>query len=252
MNSVKTIENIDTVSYEISENHKLIKYEITSEENSINIRVKKNIECIMVAYLHMDINSKFNLNVELEENAKLTFYNVTTSSKNVDVNVTCTMNKLYSEFNNLSVVLAKDNANYHSITSVFHNEKSTISNVEIYAIASDTAKVILDNNATIKKGCSKAKAYQKAKGLTLSKHAMIKALPNLFIDEYDVIANHAASIGSLNPEDLFYLMSRGLPKEEASKIIIMGFINPLLGCIDDEQTKKIILENFLEKSNLNK
>ena len=58
------------------------------------------------------------------------------------------------------------------------------------------------------------------------------------------------SIGSLNPDDLFYLMSRGLPKEEASKIIIMGFINPLVDCITDTETKEMLKTNFIEKTTI--
>lgn len=252
MNSIKTVNDINVASFIVSKNNEFIKYEIEKETNNVKVKVEKDINCKMIAYLQKDMNANFNLSVELEENAKLTFYSIVTTSNNVSVNVKCILSKTNAEFNNLSVVLARDNANYYSMIDCMHNEKSTTSNVEVYAIADDFAKVSLDNNATIKKGCAKTVAKQKAKGLTLSKNAMIKALPNLFIDEYDVIANHAASIGSLNPEDLFYLMSRGLKKEDASKIIIMGFINPLLSCIDDEKTKQMILDNFLEKSNLKK
>ena len=45
-------------------------------------------------------------------------------------------------------------------------------------------------------------------------------------------------------------MSRGLSKEEASKIIIMGFINPLVDKIEDSQTKEMLINSFLEKSSL--
>ena len=69
-------------------------------------------------------------------------------------------------------------------------------------------------------------------------------MPNLFIDEYDVIANHAASIGSINKEDLFYLMSRGLEEKEASKLIVLGFVQPLLDKIDNKELKEEISKEF--------
>jgi Fe-S cluster assembly protein SufD len=72
-------------------------------------------------------------------------------------------------------------------------------------------------------------------------------MPNLYIDEYDVIANHAASIGSISKEDLFYLMSRGLEERDAAKLIVLGFVQPLLDKIADESLRKEIQENFVSK-----
>ena len=128
-----------------------------------------------------------------------------------------------------------------------HLHKQTISDFANYAIAVDDAQMILNNNAKIIQGASKSVVRQKAKGLTLSKNAKIKAMPNLYIDEYDVIANHAASIGSISKEDLFYLMSRGLDEKEASKLIVLGFVQPLLDKIDDEELRKEINQEFVSK-----
>ena len=88
---------------------------------------------------------------------------------------------------------------------------------------------------------------QKAKGLTLSKEAKIIAMPNLYIDEYDVIANHSATIGSISNDDLFYLMSRGLSKENATGLVVLGFIKPIIDNINDDTLKEEIYKNFIEK-----
>ena len=48
---------------------------------------------------------------------------------------------------------------------------------------------------------------------------------NLEIDEYDVIASHGASIGAIDDEELYYLMSRGLTEDKAKELLIMGFID---------------------------
>ena len=71
-----------------------------------------------------------------------------------------------------------------------------------------------------------------------------KHMEVLYIDEYDVIANHAASIGSISKEDLFYLMSRGLDEKEASKLIVLGFVQPLLDKIDNASLKEEISKEF--------
>lgn len=233
----------------IKEPTSIIKYPLLQDE-SLFIKVQKDASFTMITFNNQDTCVKFNLNIDLDENASFTLYNIITSDCDNSYNVKCNLNKKHSSFNSLNVVLCGNNANYNSFIDIYHLDKNTSSNLETYAISQDSSKIKLDNNATIKKGCSKSIAHQKAKGLTLSKTSKISALPNLYIDEYDVIANHAASIGSLNPDDLFYLMSRGLTKEEASKIIIMGFINPLVDKIDDQETKEMLRNSFLEKSSL--
>lgn len=227
----------------------ILKYPL-KEEESLDILVKQGASMQMITYNNQDTCISFNLNINLEEGAKFTLYNIVTSDCNNKYNVKCNLLAQHASFDSLNVVLCGNNANYESFIDIYHLDKYTSSNLETYAISKDLAKIKLDNNATIKKGCAKSVAHQKAKGLTLSKKSSISALPNLFIDEYDVVANHAASIGSLNPDDLFYLMSRGLSKEEASKIIIMGFINPLVDKIEDSQTKEMLINSFLEKSSL--
>ena len=67
---------------------------------------------------------------------------------------------------------------------------------------------------------------------------------DLFIDEYDVMASHGVAIGSINKDDLFYLMSRGLTKEAASNMVIMGLIEPVLKAIDNEEYATKFRNNF--------
>ncbi len=244
MNSVLTKEQ--NKDYIIKEDLPLIKYEL-NDSDIINITVEENSNGSMILYNVTDKKINVNMNINLALNSTFKLYNINTSSSDASVNILCNLNDKNANFESLNVVLTKNNANYNSSITINHYSSYTTSDLSVYAIAKDKSHIILDNNAFIKKASSKSVAHQKAKGLTLDKTSLIKALPNLYIDEYDVIANHAASIGSLNPDDLFYLMSRGLDKEEASKIIIMGFITPLIDKINDEDTKKMILNKFLEQ-----
>lgn len=249
MNKTIIIDKVINETFIVKES-KLLNYEVKNQNTSLQIILKPNVKCTMVMYLYENINCECNFNINIGENSEFILYSIITTENKIDFKVKCLMDNINSKFNNMTVVLAKNNAVYHSCIDILHTSKYTSSNVDVYAIADNNASVVLDNNAKINKGCEKTIVKQKAKGLTLSKNSKIKALPNLYIDEYDVVANHAASIGSINPDDLFYLMSRGLSKEEASKIIIMGFINPLISCIDDESTKQMILDNFMKNNNL--
>ncbi len=189
----------------------------------------------------------FNLKAKLAKGAILNIYNVATTDKNSCLNETIDLLDSGATCNILNVLLVGDSGVLESNIMINHLYKETVSDFANYAIAVDDAQMVLNNNAKIVAGACKSIVRQKAKGLTLSKNAKIKAMPNLYIDEYDVIANHAASIGSISKEDLFYLMSRGLDEKEASKLIVLGFVQPLLDKIEDEDLRKEISSHFINK-----
>ena len=71
-------------------------------------------------------------------------------------------------------------------------------------------------------------AYQTNRNLLLSPDAEAVTLPNLEIEADDVRCSHGATVGQLNDEELFYLMSRGLTREQAERLVIFGFFGEVL------------------------
>ena len=212
----------------------------TSHEYSL----KENEHKTLIIFNSGKAEATYNLKATLARGAKLDIYNVVISNLNSELNEEINLCDVDATCNILNVLLVGDNATLNSNIMINHLSKLTNSDFSNYAIAQDNAVMVLNNNAKIIKGAAKSVVHQKAKGLTLSKTSKIKAMPNLYIDEYDVIANHAASIGSINKEDLFYLMSRGLEEKEASKLIVLGFVQPLLDKIDNASLKEEISKEF--------
>ena len=64
------------------------------------------------------------------------------------------------------------------------------------------------------------------------------ANPILLIDEDEVTAGHAASVGRVDPSQLYYLMSRGISKEEAERLIVHGFLEPVVSQLPVEGVKE--------------
>ena len=208
---------------------------LTSTQESCGICLKENEHKTLIVFNDGTIEATYNLSAKLEKGASLDIYNVATTYKNATLNETIDLCDEEATCNILNVLLVGDKAHFASNIFINHLKKHTTSDFQNYAIAVDNANMILNNNAKI------------VQGLTLSSSAKIKAMPNLYIDEYDVIANHAASIGSISKEDLFYLMSRGLEERDAAKLIVLGFVQPLLDKIADESLRKEIQENFVSK-----
>lgn len=133
-------------------------------------------------------------------------------------------------------------------TATFHNAKMSSSNIVNQGVAKERAKLYFNNFGKIEQGMTESKAFQSTRGVILDRQAAIQANPFLLIDEYDVEAGHGATIGKFDDDSLFYLMSRGLSKQDAEKLIVNGFINPILDGIDNEALKeqlKIIIDRKL-------
>lgn len=96
---------------------------------------------------------------------------------------------------------------------------------------------MFDTTGKIYKGMSKSKCVQLSKGIVMDDISSVTSKPILLIDEFDVIANHGASIGKMSDESLFYLMSRGLTKQEAFLLMLEGIVRPFIDKLTDEEVK---------------
>src|SRR5690606_13692741 len=85
---------------------------------------------------------------------------------------------------------------------------------------------------------ARANAERESRVLMLSEGARGDANPILLIDEDDVRAGHAASVGRVDPTQLYYLMSRGISKAEAERRVIHGFLAPVVAKLPIEGVKK--------------
>ncbi|GIP38344.1 FeS cluster assembly protein SufD [Paenibacillus sp. J31TS4] len=120
-------------------------------------------------------------------------------------------------------------------TRAIHFGKNSNSDMITRAVMRDEATAIINGITKIEKGATGANGQQTERVLMLNRKARGDANPILLIDEDDVKAGHAASVGQVNPEHIYYLMSRGISKEQAQKLIIYGFLAPVVSEIPIEE-----------------
>ena len=87
-----------------------------------------------------------------------------------------------------------------------------------------------------KNGCSGSTGNEQEETLVLSPQAVNNSIPVILCDEEDVSGEHGATIGRLGDDVLFYMQSRGIPKESAENIIARAKVQALLGKITDDVT----------------
>lgn len=96
---------------------------------------------------------------------------------------------------------------------------------EIRAVVEDGGNLKLKGKILIQKDAFGANAFLRFKVLLLGKNARVEVDPELEILTNDVKASHAASVGQVDPEQLFYLMSRGCGRQKAIELIVEAFLS---------------------------
>ncbi|MHC0038976.1 Fe-S cluster assembly protein SufD [Pseudoneobacillus sp. C159] len=137
-----------------------------------------------------------------------------------------------------TVVVGRGEQTQNFTTSVVHFGKHTEGYILKHGVMKDAATSIFNGIGKIEHGASKSNAEQESRVLMLSEKARGDANPILLIDEDDVTAGHAASVGRVDPIQLYYLMSRGIPKTEAERLVIHGFLAPVVNALPIEGVKE--------------
>lgn len=137
-----------------------------------------------------------------------------------------------------AVAVSSDENKQNIDVLIIHQAPNTIGNMTNIGIANKKGKIVLNGVEKIEKGMKNANAFQTLKGVITSDQAIVEVNPILLIDEFDVKAGHGATIGKIEENQLYYLMSRGLTQTQAEKLIINGFLKPVIDEIDDEPLKE--------------
>ncbi|MEK6934714.1 MAG: SufD family Fe-S cluster assembly protein, partial [Nanoarchaeota archaeon] len=124
--------------------------------------------------------------------------------------------------------------------AVIHKNRNCKSNMLSKGAVKDKAESINRGLIEIKKGFPGNNGYERQEALILNEGAKANAVPNLLIDNNDVRCTHGVVISQLDDEKLFYLMSRGLNKEEARRNYLIGYFFPVLSKFPEKLREKLI------------
>lgn len=123
-------------------------------------------------------------------------------------------------------------------TNIVQYGKGTDGFILQRGVLKENATNIFNAIGKIEHGGTKANAVQESRILMLSSGARGDANPILLIEEDDVTAGHAASVGRVDPMQMYYLMSRGISKDEAERLVVHGYLDPVVSQLPIESVKK--------------
>ncbi|RSL30356.1 Fe-S cluster assembly protein SufD [Salibacterium salarium] len=141
-----------------------------------------------------------------------------------------------------AVSIGRDDQSQNFWTNIVHYGKHSTGHILTHGVMKDKASSIFNGVTKIEKGGTKADGQQTERVLMLSERARGDANPILLIDEDDVTAGHAASVGRVDPMQMFYMMSRGVSRTEAERLIIHGFLAPVVNELPIQAVKDRLSE----------
>ena len=153
---------------------------------------------------------------------------------------------------NLKIVTlgVKEQKTYFN-SEVINQRLSSKGDILQHGVLLDKSHIVFNGVGFIVKGATGSNAYQSSRMLTLSSEAKADANPMLLIDENDVMAGHGASLGRIDEEQLYYLQSRGLTRKESSRLLVHGFLSPVISELTVDKIKELVTVLIDEKINNN-
>jgi len=138
------------------------------------------------------------------------------------------LNQPGASLDSYSLLVGHQTRHVDCVSIVTHGAPDTRSRQTARAIASDSSRVIFNSKVIVNAGAVHADSQQSCRGLLLSPTAEIDTRPQLEIHADEVKCAHGATTGRLDPDMLFYLLSRGLDREAAQSLLVYAFLADVL------------------------
>ena len=179
--------------------------------------------------------TKNNIRVDFNISNSATIYNITTENITINANI---YNNAKLDFYLMTITDKK----ITNEVNVYHQNKNTTSNVICHGISYDKGDLKFSVNGYIKKGMIGSICNQSSRIINLGDGKSLIE-PNLFVEEFDSVANHSAYTGPFDEKSLFYLETKGISRKEAFNLLLSGFMK----LVDLPKEYENILDMLLNK-----
>ena len=144
----------------------------------------------------------------------------------------------HSDARALGLYFADERQHFEHRVVSRHEAPDSYSNLLYKGALKDKAHTIFYGNLVVPPGAPRTDAYQTNRNLVLSDGARADTIPFLEIETADVRCSHAGAVGRVDDEHLFYLQSRGVPKDVAKRLIVIGFLQEVLEHIGFDELRE--------------
>jgi FeS assembly protein SufD len=192
------------------------------------------VECSALQLLDENAVYLSNQGVSVAANAKASLASILLGGKITRSRFNLGLNGRGSSFEGYQVFFCDGKQRYDLDANLVHNSPDSAGSLTARGVLKGESQSIFKGMVKIKKGAKNSHSYLAHHAMLLDKRARSDAIPGLDIDTNEVKATHSASVAQIDEDQIFYLEARGLPKDEAKKLIVLGFFEPVLSRIPIE------------------
>lgn len=239
-----TIDYIDSNQILINNNLKANIYLKEIKTNNLTIDIKANSQINLLLPLGFkNLNNLITINLARDAFLNLYSFNF---GENQDLSLNVNLLEPSAEVNYQGIFIANQKIEQKIEAIIENKAPTTIGNILIIGISKDDSKIVINGISKIHRGMSKSSNFQSLKGF-ISDNSALSLNPILLIDEYDVQAGHGASSGLIDDEIIYYMMTRGLTKDKAKELYLLGQVEPIIDQIWDQDLKDRII-NYVKEA----
>ncbi|MCI5773102.1 MAG: SufD family Fe-S cluster assembly protein [Erysipelotrichaceae bacterium] len=211
----------------------------------VSVEVKEHTHCTYLIYNDNDAPLQTKEVFKVKENAILDLAVCDINQQKCSRDIKVDLIEEYATCNFKSAVLSNTEMKYQiALTSYSANTQGKMEN---YGVVLENGKYYIDAIGKIEKGASGSKSHQASHALCFASKQQATILPQLLIDENDVEASHATTVGSIDEAQLFYMQSRGLKTEEVGALVTMGYLSFIKDVISNEKLQAYLSEEIESK-----
>ena len=213
-----------------------ILFKALPENEDFRIDIDRDSE-VTISFLAKIVPAQYKITVNIKGNSKVEAYFADFSSKKVHFSFIGNLleNDASLNWHLSSLAASEDNKTFD--ISVNHIAPHTFARMDNYGVCKDDGKLVFSGISSINNGSKGSKTHQNSKIMVFDALSNGIAKPILKIDENDIEASHAAIVGKINDEHLFYLTSRGLTEADAKQLITFGYLKPIMNGFIEEEIK---------------
>lgn len=221
---------------------KSVKQLENTESDALELECQRDsqVQCLVVNQTPENNQQIFRATFRLQKNACLKQQILGVSDGKLDYEFDYHLLDQQSNVVLDGVYLSSKKARVQFLTTMSHQSRESTSFQNIRGFASGNSRFHYSGLIHILKDASLCSAKQYNHNILLSEEAWVHTLPQLVIENDDVTCAHGATVGFLDKQQLFYMMSRGLSKETATGMLLAAFLESFFQNIDSEDQRKFL------------
>jgi Fe-S cluster assembly protein SufD len=201
---------------------------LSNSNTHIALRQDAELEHYRVFATGADANHVDSLDIRQDRDSRCKQFTIVLGGGMVRATLDGRLGQPGASLDSYSLLVGHEDRHVDCVNFVTHGAPDTRSNQTARAIASDASRVIFNSKVIVNAGAVGTQSQQSCRGLLLSPTAEIDTRPQLEIHADEVKCAHGATTGRLDPDMLFYMLSRGLDRDTAQSLLVYAFLADVL------------------------